>query len=290
MRFWCAALAALSACVPTTTSTSAPDAEYRKGASAAAPTRASHPKDGADDASAVAARGDEATPPSATLAPSLATPAAGAVESASTPEPGALLAKLPAGTVVLHVGDSMGDALGGELKRELEARGIRNIVRFKEATYIPQWASRWDTMGFRSLLAVHQPQLVIITLGGNELAMPDPSVRAEPIREMVKAIGDRPCLWLAAPLWPNAPNTGLLDVIRANCAPCTYVDTNALVGRMKTLGDKVHPTLPERKRWANAMLRWMDHNLEASATRPWTFRQPSELPPPGVPIESAAAE
>ena len=79
----------------------------------------------------------------------------------------------------------------------LDSRSLwQNILEAKEATYIPQWAG--FTMGFSGLMAGHKPDMVIITLGGNETAMPDPTIRAEPVRRLVKQVGDRPCIWIAA--------------------------------------------------------------------------------------------
>ena len=173
----------------------------------------------------------------------------------------------------------MADALGKDLKLELEGRGIRNILSAKEATYIPQWASKFDSMGFRGQLKVHNPDLVIITLGGNELAMPDPRERAEPVRELAKAVGARPCLWISAPLWPGAQNTGLFEVIRANCAPCVFVDTNALIKLEVLAADGVHPTLAERKRWAHFMVRWLEHNRDPVGPQPWSLLASISAPP-----------
>ena len=178
--------------------------------------------------------------------------------------------------MVLHVGDSMADALGKSLRREFTKLGIKNHLKAKEATYIPGWAGHKH--GFRALLKTRKPDLVIITLGGNEVAMPDPSVRARPVRKLVKQIGDTPCIWIAAPLWPNAPHTGVLDVIRDNCAPCIYVDTNKLVGQMKRLRDKIHPTIPERRKWAKFMIRWLRHNRDPNGKKPWSFKQPTSAP------------
>ena len=184
---------------------------------------------------------------------------------------------LPKGTKVLHVGDSMADALGKSLRRELKQLGVANRLKAKEATYIPEWAGYKH--GFRGLLKSYKPDLVIITLGGNEVAMPDPSVRARPVRKMVKLIGDTPCLWIAAPLWPGARHTGVLDVIRDNCAPCIYVDTNKLIGAMDRTRDKIHPTIRERKRWARYMIRWLRHNRDPKGSKPWSFVSPSLVPP-----------
>lgn len=181
--------------------------------------------------------------------------------------------------MVAHFGDSMADALGKDLRNELQQRGIKAPLKYKEATYIPEWAGfKHNTSGF---LAQHNPDLVIITLGGNESAMPDPNVRAEPVRRLVKKVGDRPCLWVAFPLWPEAPNTGILKVIEENCAPCRFVDTNALIDpKMEVLGDGVHPTLKERRRWAKFMIRWLRHNRDPNGPKPWSFKPTLEAPPP----------
>jgi hypothetical protein len=210
---------------------------------------------------------------------SSAAPHPGPATDSGTPQASALPPPLPKGTTVLHVGDSMADALGKSLKRELEQRGIKNYLVAKEATYIPQWA------GFKMELSLHiarrKPDLVIVTLGGNEVKMPDPKVRVDAIKRLVAKIGDRPCLWIAAPLWPGLTTTGILDVIRDNCAPCIYVDTNQLVPNLERLKDKVHPTIPERRRWAKFMVRWLLHNRDQAGKRPWDFKAQQQAPPPG---------
>jgi hypothetical protein len=203
-----------------------------------------------------------------------------ASDDGDAPEPPAadvLPPPLPKGTVVLHVGDSMADALGKSLNRELDKRGIKGYLEAKEATYIPQWA------GFKMELDQHiarrKPDLVIITLGGNEVKMPDPTERIDAIKRLVKKVGDRPCLWIAAPLWPGLTSTGILEVIREHCAPCHYVDTNELLPDLERLGDGVHPTIPERRRWAAFMIRWMLHNRDPSGERPWDFKERLSAPP-----------
>lgn len=248
-------------------------ADNRSEAGAAEP--ASADKGSADKASADTKGPDPAASAAATAASPEPPPPA--------PEPAGPPPPLPKDTKVLHVGDSMADALGKSLRTELQKRGVKNILEAKEATYIPQWAG--VTMGFSGLIASHDPDMVIITLGGNEVAMPDPTVRAEPVRRMVKQVGDRPCIWIAAPLWPGAPNTGIMKVIEDNCAPCVYVDTNAFIASgvlpdLKRLGDKVHPTIPERRRWASFMIRWLLHNRDPEGKRTWDFKAASEPPPP----------
>jgi len=220
-------------------------------------------------------------PPVTTAMPAMTTTAAATAGTVApneaAPGPAPPPAPLPAGSKVLHVGDSMADALGKDLHLELVARGVKSFLKAKEATYIPEWAG--FTMGLSSLLLQHQPDLVIVTLGGNEVAMPDPTVRAEPIRKIAQMIGDRPCVWVGAPLW--GPHTGILKVIRDNCAPCRYVDTNELVPNLERLKDGVHPTLPERKRWARAMIDWLASHRDPAGRRPWELL-PQEPPRHGA--------
>ena len=176
---------------------------------------------------------------------------------------------------MLHVGDSFADALGGALRVELEREGIRAINRAKTGSYIPEWA------GIRSdvpaLVKVHNPDLVIITLGGNELKLRDPASRAEAIRRLVGFVGDRPCVWVAPSLWKSAQNaliteTGLLQVIRDNAKPCRYFDTNAIVPNLERTGDHVHPSIPARRIWARAFVEWLEHERDPAGSRPWQLR------------------
>jgi hypothetical protein len=169
---------------------------------------------------------------------------------------------------VLQVGDSMADALGKDLGHELEARGVRSVLKAKEATYIPEWAG--FSMGLSSLIAINKPDLVVVTLGGNEVMMPDPTIRAESVRKIVQTIGDRPCVWVGAPLW--GPHTGILEVIQKNCSPCRYADTNKIIPDLQRLKDGVHPTIPERRRWAKAMIDWLARHRDPQGQRPWDLK------------------
>jgi hypothetical protein len=184
---------------------------------------------------------------------------------------------LPDGTVVLHVGSSTALALGRYLAKELEASGTKYFVHGKESTFIPQWAGA--SMGLAKLVATYNPDLVLVSLGGNETGIPNPGNRAGAIQRIVKIIDNRPCVWIGTPEWKSIPQTGIHDVIRENCAPCLYIDTDALVPDLQPLGDGVHPTFPERQRWAERVVHWLRHNRDPDGDRPWAFKDEIELPP-----------
>lgn len=211
-------------------------------------------------------------PPTATAAASTPAPPVAPPEpeaprepEPSRPDP----APLPAGTTVLHIGDSMAGALGIALNDELKKAGVKGILRFKTASFIPTWAWSQDVP---ILLARHNPDLVIVTLGANEVAIKDPEIRAKTIRKLVGRFDGRPCVWIAPPLW--AGDTGLLPVIEKNAAPCRYMDTNALIGDMPRVSDKIHPTMSARQEWAKVVVEWLAREREPGAARPWELRKP----------------
>ena len=201
--------------------------------------------------------------PEVVLAPS--SPAEPEPDSSTAAEPAP--SPLPTGTLVLQIGDSFADALGGALAHLLRAEGMRSDLEFRTPSYIPNWSYGKDLPKF---LARYQPDLVLITLGANELEMPNPSERKKAIRHLVGSLGGRPCVWVAPPLWK--PDTGLLQVIRDNVAPCRYLDSNALLHDLPRARDKIHPSTEGRKIWAKAVFDWLVQERVGTPTQPWALK------------------
>ena len=174
----------------------------------------------------------------------------------------------PQGTLILHVGDSFAAALGIPLGKRLKAAGMRSALEFKTASYIPTWASGKDLPAF---VRRYNPDLVLITLGGNELEIGDPEQRAGAVQRLVQKLEGRPCVWIAPPLWK--PDTGVLEVIRANLAPCRYMDTNQIISGMERGPDKIHPSKRAREAWADVVFQWLLQQRAPQAEKPWTLRE-----------------
>lgn len=177
---------------------------------------------------------------------------------------------LPEGATVLHIGDSFAGALGRQLNRELARRGVKGVLEFETGTYIATWASR---RRLAAPLARYRPDLVLITLGANELDIARPESRAKVVRELVAILGGRPCVWIAPPLWEGA-KADVLQVIEANCAPCAYLDSTRLVPNLERLPDKVHPSTSGRARWARAVITWLDEHPLGDAEPRWVSLEP----------------
>jgi len=218
-----------------------------------APTPASAPSTSATPAGAPPADAEPTPNPA---------PAAAPVAAAEpTPDP------LPKGTRVLQIGDSFAAALGGELSKLFKEAGVRSTLEYKTASYIPNWSYEGDIPKF---VSNYRPDLVLITLGANEIEIPKPEERVKPIKHLVGTLGGRPCVWIAPPLWK--PDTGLLQVIRDNIAPCRYLDSNALVHDLPRGRDKIHPSAEGRQIWAKIVFDWLAKERVGSPKQPWALR------------------
>ena len=197
---------------------------------------------------------------------------AAAVDAVSNSNAGSLVPPeeapepLPAKTTVLHIGDSFAGALGIALNAELKKAGVRGVLQYKTASFIPNWAWGKDLPLY---LAQYKPDLVLISLGANEVAIFNPEQRAGLIKKLVARLDGRPCVWIAPPLW--AGDTGLLPVIRKNCAPCRFMDSSAIFPGMPRLKDKIHPTIPAREDWAKRVVAWLARERRPTPEQPWAL-------------------
>lgn len=192
-----------------------------------------------------------------------------APDGGMAPDGGTAPAALPEGTKVLHVGDSFAGALGIPLGALLEKAGVKSVLKHTDASYLTDWAWNGELEKF---IWKYNPDLLIITLGANELAIAEPSQRIKTIRKITSLIGDRPCLWVAIPLWQGRHN-GLMDVIRENSAPCVYWDSNRLIDveHMPRISDGIHPTTEARNAWAQVVFDWLEVHRKPEPSRPWVL-------------------
>lgn len=185
---------------------------------------------------------------------------------------------IPPNTAVLHIGDSF--TLAGfaqALKPRMKALGARYEVKSEQSSYTVTWAPKMEL-----LVANTQPDLVIISLGANEVANTDPPAHGPAIRRLVKSIGKRPCVWVTPPLWRK--DTGIIDVIRENSAPCRLFDSDTLVrAPIPRQSDHIHPNDEGGAVWAEAFWNWLeaerarDSELDAAGQpdagrSPWALR------------------
>lgn len=113
----------------------------------------------------------------------------------------------------------------------------------------------------QKMLEKNDPDLVIITLGANDVFVPSPSRLAKNVQSIVKKLDGRRCFWMGPPLWKK--DTGVVDVIRQNCAPCVFYDSSNL--RLGRLADGIHPNEKGAHDWAEAFWDFYEKDGGTSA-------------------------
>ncbi|HRH00268.1 MAG TPA: SGNH/GDSL hydrolase family protein [Polyangiaceae bacterium] len=194
-----------------------------------------------------AASPEAATEPSATTAATAVAEDAGdAGDAGDDAAPEAGLARL-AGKIVLHAGDSMVGGDGG-LSRALgvkfRAEGAKFVRHTEVSLSIMSFAR---SVKLPNLLARYKPDVVILTLGANDVFLPSPQVFAPYVETIVRKIGARECYWIGPPTWKG--DTGIVAVIREHSAPCKFFDSSNLP--LKRGGDRIHPTAKGGADWAD---------------------------------------
>jgi lysophospholipase L1-like esterase len=130
---------------------------------------------------------------------------------------------------------------------------IKAILKGQSSTFIPQWAG--GKFSVPIMLKQETPDVVIIALGGNELAMADPTVRTPDIEKIVGFMGQVPCVWVGTPSFGK--ENDLPKIIHDHSSPCRYYDSNALSPNLPRGSDKIHPTYDGQKLWATQVLEWV---------------------------------
>lgn len=166
-----------------------------------------------------------------------------------------------AGKVVLHVGDSM---VGGNfgltkaLDHKFTAEGAKFIRDYKVSESIVSYD---HSPKLKELIARHKPDIVIITLGTNDVFVPYPAAMANNVQNIVKRVGARECYWMGPPTWK--PDTGIVQVIKDNAAPCKFYDSSNL--KLQRAGDGIHPTDRGGADWASSFWTFFQKTTSAAA-------------------------
>ncbi len=151
------------------------------------------------------------------------------------------------GKTVLHAGDSMVGGNGGlakGLSAIFKAQGARFVRDAEVAVSIRKYS---QAPRFRRLLEHYQPDIVILTLGANDVFLPSPDYFAPYVESIVKAVGARECYWVGPPTWK--PDTGIVNVIREHAGRCKFFDSSHLdLARAK---DHIHPSDSGGEEWAS---------------------------------------
>jgi lysophospholipase L1-like esterase len=193
------------------------------------------------------ANADQAPPPPA---PSTPTPTPTPTPTSTPPAP--FSTKTYAR--VLQTGDSM---VGGGLCRALQPRfaaeGSKFIRDVWESGSIENFG---DSDRLPKLIARHDPDLVLLTMGANDVGGNVTDYLGKKIDKIVAMTQKghaRDCVWIGPPKW-RVNGKPVLEMIKAHVAPCVLFDSTDV--EMQRKPDKVHPDEKGGDQWAVAFWHW----------------------------------
>ncbi|MFO0736242.1 MAG: SGNH/GDSL hydrolase family protein [Labilithrix sp.] len=176
--------------------------------------------------------------------------------------PPALPARSLKGKKVLHVGDSMVGGTFG-LTRALEKKLTPEGAKLVRRTTVSESLNSFDKGPIlRDALRDEKPDIVIVTLGANDVLSPHPEMYGGSVERIVKRIGDRECWWIGPPRIKTAVATPsgktsdlvLSEVIKGHVGTCKFFDSSAL--KIDRASDGIHPSNVGGETWIDAF--WPD--------------------------------
>jgi hypothetical protein len=149
---------------------------------------------------------------------------------------------------ILHIGDSMAPFVANYLKGFVKASGRKYWVDSEHSTTTLSWAQE---RRLQAAMYRYDPQVILISLGSNEVHDRTPERRAPAIRQIIKDTRGRACLWISPPV--KKPDYPFLQVLRSNLGHCHYLDSSRV--KMTRMEDGYHPTWTGGYRWASEVWR-----------------------------------
>lgn len=153
---------------------------------------------------------------------------------------------------VLHVGDStlgFTQGLAFEMDRRFSAIGIRYVAHTEASAGLHTFAL---SRKLEELLRESSPDVVLVTLGMNNLTALHPEQYEADVRAIVEQVGGRPCWWIG-PLAMARPDNGLIAMLAHSTAPCGWSSSFEL--EIERQPDAIHPTQRGASRWADEVWR-----------------------------------
>lgn len=136
--------------------------------------------------------------------------------------------------------------VGNYLRKVVQARGDKYYIESVTSSSTLSWDNE---RLLQEAMYRYDPEVILISLGSNELFDENPQRRAAAIRRLVADTKGRPCLWIGPPAWKK--DKGFIDVLQKNLGECRYFDSIRL--KLPRMADGRHPSWTGGYRWATAV-------------------------------------
>lgn len=154
---------------------------------------------------------------------------------------------------ILLTGDSMGDLLFFPLRTLRKKNGFQITYKPDYGSKISKWAK---TKRLVTYIKKYRPDLVIFTMGSNEILWLVKQQKIKNIHKIKKHLKGTEFVWVGPPNWQK--DWGLDSAIHTNIGKSNYFVSKCF--NFKRNPDGAHPTAHEGKIWTDTLMRWINQN------------------------------
>ncbi|TAD98701.1 MAG: hypothetical protein EAZ97_10505 [Bacteroidetes bacterium] len=154
---------------------------------------------------------------------------------------------------ILLTGDSMGDGLFYALRKVRK----ENNIDIKYDPWYGSTSGKWASVKrLQEAIEKNKPDLVIFTMGANELFIPLSKKRVSYVQEVLRQFGNIEFVWVGSPNWKK--DWGTDSMFHANIGSERYfVSKDIKLARNK---DGAHPTFKASEFWMDSIMVWVNQN------------------------------
>lgn len=156
---------------------------------------------------------------------------------------------------ILLIGDSMTGWLGMRLQAYGEVNGFEVATVYQDGSTVQKWAT---TDRLRQTLEEYDPDLVFVSLGGNNLFESNPQRNLnDHVNKILNTIGDRPYIWIGPTSWQTRQGGEILvEWLKEKHGEGNFFDSFDLkIERLSR--SNVHPTKKGSIYWMEQFLDWI---------------------------------
>lgn len=167
---------------------------------------------------------------------------------------------------VLIFGDSMTILVANRLAQYGKKNGYSVHSITWDSSSSVTW-SQCDTLD--NFIRRYRPDLIMITLGSNELFLKNFNSRRPDVERLLAKIGNIPFLWISPPNWKE--DKGYNAFMKSILPPGTFFNSNNLV--LPRQKDHIHPTREGGVTWTDSIMKWVPrsaHPIKAEVPDPGT--------------------
>lgn len=153
----------------------------------------------------------------------------------------------------------IGDSMTGWMAERFNEYGKINDFEVSTVIWDGSTVSKWaNSDNLEKIIERHNPDAVIVSLGMNELFIPNPATKLnEPVDKILHAIGDRPYLWIGPPLWKSIEkgenfNSWMLEKLGSD----KYFRSDSLSIARQSKANP-HPSRSGMETWVDTIASWI---------------------------------